>query len=76
MQFQVALSIAHRFACSRIFLKVGFNRIILWNYVSYSHNILNIKSRRKEIILTAKPALIIQLGIDCVNCCFNMSGWC
>jgi hypothetical protein len=42
--------------------------------VSYAQIDLNCQCHRKELILTTKPALVIQGYIVCVNGRFNMLG--
>ena len=42
--------------------------------VSYAQTGLKLQSRRKKLILTTKPALVIQMDIVCVNGRFNMLG--
>jgi hypothetical protein len=42
--------------------------------VSYAQIGLRLQSRRKKLILTTKPALVIQMNIVCVNGRFNMLG--
>jgi hypothetical protein len=42
--------------------------------VCYAQIGLKLQSRRKKLILTTKPALVIQMDIVCVNGRFNMLG--
>jgi hypothetical protein len=40
--------------------------------VSYAQTGLKLQSRRKKLILTKKPALVIRMSIVCANGHFNM----
>jgi len=42
--------------------------------VSYAQIVLDCQFHRKKLVLTTKPALVIQADIVCVNGRFNMLG--
>jgi hypothetical protein len=42
--------------------------------VNYTQICLNFQFHRKKLLLTTRPALVIQLAIVCVNVRFNMLG--